>query len=530
TANDKPILLYVNEENLIIDGAEIGGISLIKCKNIEIRNLQISNNTVGMGMSYCSKIKVINNVISNTGRGGIYVHHSNNCIFKYNTFINDNWGIFLRKSNFNKMHYNNFINVTMPDWFAGSYFNSWDSNYWGESISGHRKIFGKIGFFEKIPWYNFDQNPADEPNLLYANEKTIYVDDDGGADYKKIQNAIDNASECDTVFVYNGTYYENLIVNKKIDLIGEDKHTTIIDGMLNGDTIAINAEGVMLSNFTITHGTTNIKNDIARAGIRVTKSNNNIKNNIIKDNMLGVFGLRVTNLTVCNNRFYDDGITFSPYENEARPKICMKYFLHNIYNNTVNDKPLYYYKNQKDFAVPKDAGMIILTNCTNVTITDVNLTYSDDGLLMAYSSNCLIEHSNISNGDGIWTFCSSQNIFQFNTLSNNFHGITLDYNSNYNIIQNNTISNNEMAGVMIEYYSTNNHITKNNLINKTYGGYFTQAFRNKWDQNYYSDWIGLKYNKMTCLPKIILGRFLDLYPKISICFKIDWYPAETPYN
>ena len=530
TVNDKPILLYENEENLIIDGVETDCVSLIKCKNVEIRNLNISDITVGIELSYCTKIKVINNIVSNTGRGGIYVHHSDHCTFKYNTFISDNWGIFLRKSNFNKIHYNNFINVTMPDWFASSYFNSWDSNYWGESISGPREIFGKIGFFEKIPWYNFDQNPADEPNSLYASEKTIYVDDDGSADYTKIQDAIDDASDSDTVFVYNGTYYENLVVNKKIDLIGEDKHTTIVDGMMKGDTITINVEGVTLSNFTIMCGVTDIKNDICRAGIRVTRSNNNIKNNIIKNNKLGIFGLRVTNLTICNNQFYDDGITFSPYENEARPRIFMEYFLHDIYNNTVNDKPLYYYKNQKDFTVPKDAGMVILTNCTNVIITDANLTHSDNGLLMAYSSSCLIEHSNISNSDGIWIFCSNQNIFQFNNLSNNFHGITLDYYSNGNLITNNIILNNQMAGVMIEYHSINNHITKNNLINNTYGGYFTQAFINKWDQNYYSDWIGLKYNKMTCLPKIILGRSLDLYPTISICFKIDWHPAETPYN
>jgi hypothetical protein len=31
--------------------------------------------------------------------------------------------------------------------------------------------------------------------------RTIYVDDDGGADYTNIQDAIDNASEGDTIFV-----------------------------------------------------------------------------------------------------------------------------------------------------------------------------------------------------------------------------------------------------------------------------------------------------------------------------------------
>lgn len=55
---------------------------------------------------------------------------------------------------------------------------------------------------------------------------TITVDDDGGKDYKTIQEAIDNASIEDTIFVYNGTYKENVIINKTITLRGEDKYNT----------------------------------------------------------------------------------------------------------------------------------------------------------------------------------------------------------------------------------------------------------------------------------------------------------------
>jgi len=58
----------------------------------------------------------------------------------------------------------------------------------------------------------------------------IYVDDDGTADYTKIQDAIDNASDFDTIFVFSGTYYETLIINKSINLLGEDRENTIIDG------------------------------------------------------------------------------------------------------------------------------------------------------------------------------------------------------------------------------------------------------------------------------------------------------------
>ena len=60
--------------------------------------------------------------------------------------------------------------------------------------------------------------------------KTVTVDDDGGQDFKNIQDAIDFADEGDIVFVYSGTYYENVIINKSINLEGEDMDTTIIDG------------------------------------------------------------------------------------------------------------------------------------------------------------------------------------------------------------------------------------------------------------------------------------------------------------
>ena len=53
-----------------------------------------------------------------------------------------------------------------------------------------------------------------------AGAATLTVDDSGGANYTKIQDAIDNASVGDTILVYSGTYYENVDVNKQLNLIG----------------------------------------------------------------------------------------------------------------------------------------------------------------------------------------------------------------------------------------------------------------------------------------------------------------------
>ncbi len=48
----------------------------------------------------------------------------------------------------------------------------------------------------------------EQSSITTSNGKTLYVGGSGPGNYTKIQDAIDNASDGDTVFVYNGTYHE----------------------------------------------------------------------------------------------------------------------------------------------------------------------------------------------------------------------------------------------------------------------------------------------------------------------------------
>ena len=66
---------------------------------------------------------------------------------------------------------------------------------------------------------------------LVSSEPRIWiVDDDGPADFHSIQEAINAAGDGDIINVRSGTYYENLVLNKSVALIGENKSATIIDG------------------------------------------------------------------------------------------------------------------------------------------------------------------------------------------------------------------------------------------------------------------------------------------------------------
>ena len=80
---------------------------------------------------------------------------------------------------------------------------------------------------------------------------TLYVGGSGPDNYTKIQDAIDNASDGDTIFVYSGTYFEHVVVDKQLYLIGEDKNSTIIDGEGSEDVVVIYADGVTIQQFTI---------------------------------------------------------------------------------------------------------------------------------------------------------------------------------------------------------------------------------------------------------------------------------------
>ena len=83
-----------------------------------------------------------------------------------------------------------------------------------------------------------------------APSTTIIVPDD----YATIQEAINNANEGDTVFVRAGTYYEHVVVNKAISLIGEDPSSTIIDGNESGTVVFITADNVDVDGFMIQNG------------------------------------------------------------------------------------------------------------------------------------------------------------------------------------------------------------------------------------------------------------------------------------
>ena len=123
----------------------------------------------------------------------------------------------------------------------------------------------------------------------------ITVKQDGTGDFTTIQEGINASVDGDTVLVYPGTYYENILYGGKeiilasLFLTTQDKNyinSTIIDGNQNGSCVRIASgedEGTVLCGFTIQNGT-GYSDDLIGGGLYIKNSSIIIKFCIIKNN------------------------------------------------------------------------------------------------------------------------------------------------------------------------------------------------------------------------------------------------------
>jgi len=307
--------------------------------------------------------------------------------------------------------------------------------------------------------------------------KTWYVNDDGGADFTSIQDAIDNASNGDFIEVWNGTYSENIDVNKRLTIYSRDgAYVTIVKASNPNDHVfEVTSDYINISGFTI-------ENAIGRrkAGVYLNSvdhcniSNNNASNNYVgiwldssSINMItsnsmkfnswhGIYLFNSTNNNLANNEasFNENyGIFLTSSSNRNR-----------LSKNNVSGNKYEVYPN---------AG-IFLDNVFKNTIVNNNVSHNDGfGIFVMWGndnnlSNNLITFNNMS---GI-RIDVSRNIVIHNTLSyNNEDGIFL-YGAYDCLIENNTASYNNKSGIAPEGGSRNITIRNNTAKNNSWNGIF----------------------------------------------------------
>lgn len=381
----------------------------------------------------------------------------------------------------------------------------------------------------------------------FTSGNTLYVGGSEPGNYSSIQSAINDAFDGDTVFVYNDSspYSENVIVDKSINLIGEDKNTTIIDGRGMGYVVKITADEASITGFTFTNGNdgirvagmsyTNIAGNnmvnLYNHGVTLVSSSNNIiSGNDIAYALHGISLSSSCNNTISNNSValcQNVGISLkeASNHNDIFNNIILDNDHEGIYIRESSDN--FIYKNTISYNIKRHVG-IGLSYSWNNTIADNVITSHQEGIQFWYSWNNTICGNIIDNNlDGMEIKNSSNTNITGNIITNNNYGIDISQGSDNNDVILNTIANNS-HGILVDL-SYKNTISSNNLLNNSQkAGFISYAFvaTNQWINNY--------WNRPRLFPKPIFGVVL-IGTDIDLVFPIpwvnfDWYPAREPYE
>jgi parallel beta-helix repeat protein len=212
------------------------------------------------------------------------------------------------------------------------------------------------------------------------SQSTITVPDD----YPTIQDAINAATDGDTVFVRNGTYSNDIIVSKPLLLVGEAPDSTIING-----TVSIESNNVEIGKLCVEGG----------QGIILE----NVKGCVINDTISRgshSFGVALLNTS-------DSQISFCKMYSNYYDGICLDHISN---NNTIS------YNDIHD--VNRDG--IGVGQSTLNTIEANRIVNVGTGLHMYYSDGNTVRENNVTSCyTGIWVEHSTLNKLYHNSFADN---------------------------------------------------------------------------------------------------------------
>jgi parallel beta-helix repeat protein len=300
---------------------------------------------------------------------------------------------------------------------------------------------------------------------------TLYVGGKGPGNYSKIKDAYNDANPGDTIFVYSGTYYEYLHIEKTINLIGENKDTTKIRyNHKSIEILQIEAPDVIVSGFTLYNPNPNlvVYIEIVHKGRNVTISNCIFHNSPLHFDDRSV-GINIGNSS--HNRI--SNCTFLYNDDEG---ICLNY---RSYYNVIEN------------CVFSNCMGIEFENSSHNIVKNCIMEYGDHGITMiptyknTTSNNNIIINCNIYNYDGYGIYLqdgSINNVVYNCSLNYNLRsGISIGGKNSYNnLIVNNKISNSTMCsfggGLQLGWSCHNNTFSNNHISNCNNGVYIEDTF------------------------------------------------------
>ncbi|MBN1861701.1 MAG: right-handed parallel beta-helix repeat-containing protein [Candidatus Thermoplasmatota archaeon] len=346
--------------------------------------------------------------------------------------------------------------------------------------------------------------------LSCINSKTwdgtiLYVGGDGSNNFTTIQEALFYAHHGDTVFVYDESspYYEHVLIDKSVHLIGENKTTTIIDGENTGDVIVLSADNVSLHGFTIQNSGDAPKAD---AGIESQSKGCIISGNRIIQNgryAIGIFLNGSSESLITGNFISENG-------NEGiflqRATDCI------IQGNEFTQN------GHCAIVVSMSSNTTIVQNTIENNYAGISIWPGSLGTEISWN---LIKDQEYS-GVGLWSGADSNHVHHNYFSNNSLYGCIIT-RAHHNVIAHNTIlGSNE--GVYLDMANMT-VIQCNNFIENNYSAFFKNSSFNRWKQNYWDGHQGR-------WPKCIWGVMRIPWNKSIIVrwVNFDWFPSRTPYE
>jgi len=444
--------------------------------------IEIRNTNVYFRIENCN----IYNSSSSLGYAGIKLESVGNGTLIFNDFSNNgNNGILLTNSNNNTIS-NNTINNSGGDGITLEYSSN-NNNITGNILNNNQQ-------------YGIFINECANNTLLEnrLSDCGIFI---GGGDIKKFSHTIDTSNKVNNKILYYYISVTNLgFVN--FSNAGQVLLVNVNDSLISNLDVSHGSVGISLTfcnNVTVFNNTASNNN---LYGILLIRSNkNNLSDNVANYNgEYGIYLFNCVNITLTGNNMTYCGLLIIIAEGSLE-----MFYSHSIDStNHVNDKHLYYYVDET-FLNPinfTDAGQIILYNCNNSLISNLDLSHGSSGITLILSNNNTISNINSSYNTnyGIYLFgLSNKNTIYENILNNNGdYGIFLTYSSNENNIRNNIINENDGIGIYLDSFSNNNNYLYYNDFNNNGQNAKDGSSNNVWDDgeigNYWGDYSGMDNN------------------------------------